>query len=262
MIEALQKTAYQAAWQAGQIIRETIDSPTNIHDKGPRDLVTDTDHAAQKAIIDVIRNTYPDHHILAEEDTTSHTFENGRWTIPDGVVWIIDPLDGTTNFTRRLPVICTSVAAVVDGDPVVGAIFDPLRDEFFVAGKGLGATLNEQPLPMIKPRTLSDAVVALDWSHAPARRNRALRTVGLLADKCRTIRSLGSAALALTYVAAGRLGLYFNFGLQPWDQAAASVMISMVGGEIIAPDGNAWKLGDQALMAGHPALLAEVQSLL
>lgn len=257
LVESLLRTAHFAAWQAGQIIRQTIDNPPNVRDKGPRDRVTDSDFAAQAAVLGAIRSAFPDHHILSEEDTANHRQDGGRWHVPDGVVWMVDPLDGTTNFAASLPFACVSVGVAVDGEPVAGAIYDPLRQEMFSAGRGLGASLNGQTLAPIKSMRLDDALVCLDWSHAAPRRNLALKGVAALLGRCRTVRSLGSAALSLAYVALGRLGLYFNFGLQPWDQAAGAILLTEAGAGLANPEGGAWRLGDPALLAGHPALIAE-----
>ncbi len=251
-------TARQAALAAGQVIREQVDQPRMVEEKGLRDLVTETDRIAQKAALEVITARFRDHIILAEEDSSNHSADDaGRWTIPPGLVWMVDPLDGTTNFTTGLPFSCVSIGVASDGVPVAGAIYDPYRNELFTAMRGHGATLNGTALEPLAPIPLRRSVVSLDWARAPHIRHRALNTVAALAPHSQTVRALGSAALAQAYVACGRVQLYFNYGLQPWDVAAGALLITEVGGALQNPEGRLWVLGDSALLAGHPDLLQE-----
>ncbi len=251
-------TACRAVHRAGEEVLLRYTLPRQIREKGPRDLVTDTDHAAEAAVLAIIRQRFPDHRILSEEDPASHFAEDGLWQIPPGFLWVVDPLDGTTNFASGIPFSCVSVAVSHDGVPVAGAIYDPYRDELFAAAWGLGATLNGDSIRSLEPVPLDRSVISLDWAHAPQVRHRALATIAALAPHCRTARALGSAALALAYVAAGRLQLYFNFGLQPWDTGAAAILIPEAGGEIRQPNGQPWRFGEPAMLAGHPSLLDEV----
>ncbi len=261
-VEQLLQTAHVAAIQAGQVIKERNDHPRKVRLKGPRDLVTDTDTAAQMAAVRVILERYPDHRIIAEEDPHQHPTAEGGWTIPEGVVWVIDPLDGTSNFVNHVPVVCASVGVIVDGQPAAGAIFDPLRGEMFEAALGAGVTLNGRPLEAPGRAALEDSIIGLDWAREPAVRERILASVIAFAPHCRTVRALGSAALALAYVAAGRLQAYFNLNLQPWDTGAGAVMIREAGGDLRRPDGSDWKPGDAALVAGHPELVDELVRLM
>lgn len=261
-LEALRQTAGDAARRAGEVIMTCLGRPRHIHVKGPRDLVTDTDRAAQSAALALIRERHPDHAILAEEDLSTHPAPGEAWVIPQGIVWVVDPVDGTTNFTTGLPFFCVSVGAVLNGDPVAGAIYDPIRDELFLGARGLGVMVNGVPLTPLRPVELIAATVALDWAHDPAMRQRAAGNVAALVDRCQSVRSLGSSALGLAYVAAGRLHAYFNYGLQPWDVAAGVVMLREVGADLRAPDGGPWRFGQLAAVAGHPALLAELAAVL
>lgn len=254
-------TARDAAKLAGGIIRDQYVKPRQITEKGPRDLVTDTDRMAQDAILALIHERHPEHGFLAEEDISTHSTHEGEWRIPNGVLWVVDPLDGTTNFTTGLPLSCVSIGVAVDGRCVAGVIYDPYRDELFAAAKGMGASLNGEPLPALRYVPLTRAVIAVDWAHHPSIRTRAVTMVDRLAPQCQTVRALGTAALAQAYLASGRVQLYFNFGLQPWDVAAGAVLISEAGGIIQQPNGEEWKLGLPALFAAHPALLAEIQPM-
>jgi myo-inositol-1(or 4)-monophosphatase len=262
LVSEMMAAARKAALAAGQVIREQVDEPRHVEEKGPRDLVTETDRLAQDAALEIITARFPDHTILAEEDTSNHTIdESGRWTIPPGLVWMVDPLDGTTNFTTGLPFSCVSIGVAFDGVLTVGAIYDPYRNELFTAAKGQGASVNGLPLPKLAPIPLLRSVVSLDWARAPHVRHRALNSVAALAAHCQTVRALGSAALAQAYVACGRVQLYFNYGLQPWDVAAGALLITEVGGGLVTPEGLRWAPGDSALLAGHPDLLQETLPL-
>lgn len=257
------ETARLAALSAGHIIRRDIIGPRNVRFKsGPRDLVTDTDYAAQAAALEVIAGRHADHPILAEENPGSRPDANGVWTLPAGPIWMVDPLDGTTNFAAGLPFVCTSVGVAIDGQPVAGAIYDPLRDEMFLGALGLGAALNGRALGPVQSTAIGGSVIGVDWAHSPRNREQVVQTVLALATHCRALRSLGSAALALAYVAVGRVHLYANFGLKPWDTAAAAAILSETGAAVQQLDGRAWHPGEPRVMAAHPDLLAEALRLL
>lgn len=262
LIEQLQRMARQAAFRAGQVLSEKYSQPRTVRAKGPRDLVTDADTAAQMAAIEVILERYPDHHILAEEDPAASPGQDGHWHIPGGIVWIIDPLDGTTNYASTLPLVSVSIGAAIDGEPVAGVIYDPLREEMFEGAQGAGATLNGRPLPQLTYTPLADSVICLDWAREPERRSRAVDSVTALAVVCRTLRALGSAALGLAYLASGRVQSYFHYGIQPWDCAAGAAIVQEVGGKLLTPDGGPWQLGEMALLAAHPRLLDEIVATL
>jgi myo-inositol-1(or 4)-monophosphatase len=253
--DSLLETAQHAALAAGQVLRDFLGRPRDVHKKGFRDFVTDADFAAQEAILSLIRERHPTHRILAEEGSTGAA-------VPDGTVWIVDPVDGTTNYTLGIPIFNVSIGVARDGQPLVGVIYDPLRDEVFAGVRGGGATLNGHPLPRLAPVPLEDAVVGVDWPHAPDDRARVLAILNAMAPQCRTIRALGSAALALAYVAAGRLNLYFHVGLWPWDTAAGVVLIGEVGGAVHCPDGTPWGFACTGIATGHPDLLAAAERCL
>lgn len=253
----LLETARQAAHRAGEEILWRYTLPRQIREKGPRDLVTDTDHAAEAAALSIIRAHYPDHRILSEEDPESHFAEDGLWQIPPEFLWVVDPLDGTTNFATGIPFSCASVAVSFNGSPVAGAIYDPYRDEMFAAAQGMGATLNGQTMMLHEAVPLHKSIISLDWAHAPQVRQRAVTAIATLAPHCQTVRALGSAALALAYIACGRIQLYLSFGLQPWDVGAAAIVIHEAGGAIRQPHGDVWRFGEPGVLAGHPKLLEE-----
>lgn len=231
---ALLGIAEETAVSAGNLIRQMWSQPRAIKSKGFRDVVTDTDIATQKLITDAIRARFPDHGFLTEEDDSD-------LPIDGPVIWVIDPVDGTTNFSRAIPTFCVSIAAVsAENEVLAGAIYDPMRDELFSAALGQGATLNGQPIQVSLIDDWGDAAIALDWSRSSDLRKSILDFLDRVAHQVNTIRAFGSAALALAWIGAGRLDGYVNFQLKPWDLAAASVIISEAGGKLSDLSGQQW----------------------
>ncbi len=233
----LRLTAEAAARRAGELIRARWSQPRSVTNKGFRDLVTDTDLAAQQAVADLIRPRFPEHGFLAEEEDSDLPAAGGP------VTWIIDPLDGTSNFSHEIPIFCVSVAAAVAGEIMAGAIYDPFRDELFSAAQGQGSRLNDRPVSVTGRRNLTDTIIGFDWSRDRYRRQAVLDSLGVLAHQVHTVRAIGSAALALAWVAAGRLDGYFNFSVAAWDVAAGAVLIREAGGRVTTADGTAWVPG-------------------
>ena len=214
--------------------------PRQISHKGFRDLVTDADFAAQHLITNAIQAQFPSHGFLTEEEDSN---------LPDSgsIIWIIDPIDGTINYSRQLPEFCISIAACLPQDdgfePVAAAIYDPMRQELFSAARGQGATIqsgNGAPRPMQvsavdKP---ADGVLCLDWSNSPNKRATVLELLEELAPQSFTVRAIGSAVLAMAWVAAGRVDAYLNLRLRPWDVAAALLLVQESGGAFTTPEGE------------------------
>ena len=231
-LNQLRMVVTETAVTAGKLAREMWSQPRQISQKGFRDLVTDADIATQQHITEKIQAHYPDHGFLTEEEDS---------TLPeDGpIIWIIDPIDGTTNYSRQVPEFCVSIAAcqpVANGyQPIAAAIYDPMRDELFSAAKGQGATLQNgtgtpRPLQVSTVENTTEAVLALDWSSsADARRSILPMVTDLMRDSF-TIRAIGTAALAMAWVAAGRFDAYLNLRLRPWDIAAALLLVQESGG--------------------------------
>lgn len=249
---ALRNFAESIALSAGRLIRKKWREPREITEKGYRDVVTDADFASQSLITNTIRAAFPDHGFLTEEEDS---------TLPEGgpLIWIIDPVDGTTNYSRQVPTYCVSIAAAVEieasengtgrYEPVAGVIYDPMRDELFSAAAGSPSLLNGRQIKVSQEADLSRAIVCMDWSRGRERRQALLAAIDSFAHQVHTIRATGSAALSLAWVAAGRFEVYLNFGISDWDVAAAAVIIGQAGGILTDINGNEWRLGSPSCIA-------------
>jgi myo-inositol-1(or 4)-monophosphatase len=228
------KTAIEAAIGAGRIIAERYPGGRAVTMKGFRDLVTDADIAAESFIVGLIKERFPGHAILSEEA--------GGDAIGKGYTWVVDPLDGTTNYAHRHPVFAVSIGVLEGEEPLVGVIHDPLRDQTFVAHRGAGARLNDVPIHTSGIMELKNAMVGLDWGHENEVRERMLDYLHRVLPRCGTLRASGSAALALAYVAAGWLDAYFQPGLKPWDAAAGILLVKEAGGRCTTIQGAPYRV--------------------
>ncbi|HET89116.1 MAG TPA: inositol monophosphatase [Chloroflexi bacterium] len=224
------QTAIEAAQRAGQVIAARYLDPHHVTVKGYRDIVTEADAAAETVILNLIRERFPQHAILSEEA--------GGDELDADCLWVVDPIDGTTNYAHRIPIFCVSIAVLQAGQPVLGVIHDPMRDQTFVAERGRGAWRDGAPIHASRVETLAHTVVGVDWGHKDEVRAQILDYVQRVAPHCGTVRALGSAALALAYVAAGWLDAYFHLGLKPWDVAAAMLLIAEAGGRCTTIQGE------------------------
>jgi myo-inositol-1(or 4)-monophosphatase len=241
MKQVLLEIALEAARQAGDVLLARRGEDHDVERKGYRDVVTAADRAAEESVLSVIEARFPDHAILSEEA--------GAIAGAAPYTWVIDPLDGTTNYSRGHPTFSVSIGVLHRETPLVGVVHDPVRRQTFAAVRGQGATVNGAPIETSRFDRLADSLVALDWAHADEDRAWVLERLGILAPDCRTVRSLGSAALALAYVGTGWVDVYFARGIQVWDAAAGSLIIAEAGGRITRPNGEPWKIGDTALLA-------------
>lgn len=228
----LLEVAAATAVAAGRLVHEKFNQPREITYKGFRDVVTDADLAAQQAITGRIRERFPTHGFLTEE-------KNEALPRQGPVRWVIDPIDGTTNYSRQQPIFCVSVAAVVPApspveppEVLAGVIYDPMRDELFAAARGDGCTLNGRRVTVSDVAQLKQALVSLDWSHSRAKRQSTLDVLPRFAGRAYGVRAIGSAALAMAWVAAGRYDVYINYNLKPWDVAAAMLLVAEAGGTL------------------------------
>ena len=233
---------------AGQLERLTIES------KGRNDFVTEVDRAAEAEIIDIIRNAYPDHAILAEEsgETPGNEYQ-----------WIIDPLDGTTNFLHGYPQYAVSIG-VKRGDKLDQAvIFDPLRDELFTASRGDGAHLNDRRIRVSSVKKLASALVGTGFPFkAQDHLETWIDTFREILTNSSGIRRAGSAALDLAHVACGRLDGFWEIGLNPWDMAAGCLLIQEAGGIVTDFSGNRRYLESGNVLAGNPKIHEQMLALI
>ncbi len=254
------QTAIEAAQQAGKVIAARYPAGRDVTIKGYRDIVTETDIAAEAIILGLIRGRFPDHAILSEEA--------GGGKVGAGYTWVVDPLDGTTNYAHRIPVFAVSIALLEDGEPLVGVIHDPLRDQTFVAERGEGAALNgapgkrERPMRVSRVARLDHTVIGADWARSDERRSRVLAYLAQVAPRCGTIRVLGSATLALAYVAAGWLDAYFHLALKPWDTAAGMLLVAEAGGRCTTLEGEPGRVDAPGRLATNGLIHDELLGIL
>ena len=217
--------AVRAARRAGSIInRASLDNAgLEVRSKRQNDFVTRVDHAAEEAVLDVVRKAYPDHAILAEE--------SGAAAGTAEYEWVIDPLDGTTNFIHGFPQYCVSIAIRHRGALAHGVIYDPNRNELFTASKGRGAFLNDRRIRVSKCTRFSEALVGTGFPFKEVTRvEQYVKQFRSIITSTAGLRRAGAAALDLAYVACGRLDAFWELGLSPWDMAAGALMIQEAGG--------------------------------
>ncbi len=251
--------AIKAARAAGAIInRAALDvESVRISQKQVNDFVTEVDHAAEQAIIDTLLTAYPGHGILGEETGREHGAKDSDF------VWIIDPLDGTTNFIHGFPVYCVSIALSVKGKIEQAVIYDPTRNDLFTATRGRGAFLNERRIRVSKRTQLKDCLVSTGFPFRPG--DNFKNYMAIMADvmqRTAGLRRPGAAALDLAYVAAGFTDGFFETGLSVWDVAAGSLLVTEAGGLVGNFTGEADFLEQKECMAGNPRIYGQLVTIL
>lgn len=239
----LQQTLKEAARAGAAEILRYFNRDFKITNKeGVNNLVTEADHASEKAILEVIHSAFPDHQVLAEE--TGEILQDSAYK------WIIDPIDGTVNFAHGIPLNCVSIAVEKDREIVLAAVFNPHLDEFFFAEKGKGARLNEQPIRVSgENKTLNACLVTgfpYTYINMP---NGPLEVFERLIRKGVPVRRLGSAAIDLCWVAAGRFDGFYEHKLEPWDSAAGFLIVEEAGGRVTDFDGNKFSVYQHRVLA-------------
>ena len=248
--------AVRAARRAGEIIVRSMNrlESLTIASKGRNDFVTEVDQAAEREIIGTIRRLYPQHAFLAEESGRSGENET---------LWIIDPLDGTTNFLHGFPVFAVSIACEIRGRLEHAVIYDPLRQELFTASRGGGAHLDNHRMRVSKSRTLEGALIATGFPYRANLRylDNYLQMLRAVSERAAGVRRPGAAALDLAYVAAGRVDAFWEIGLNAWDTAAGTLLIQEAGGLIGTLTGGEYRQAGH-IIAGTPKVYAELVELL
>lgn len=262
------ETAIRAAREAGERIRRHAYETKQVSEKSSvNDLVTEVDQAAEGLIREVLLSTYPDHAILGEEgvdagaEASKAALEAHR---RHPYLWIVDPIDGTTNFVHGFPFFCVSIALAHREEVVAAVVYDPMRDELFTAEKGKGSFLNGQPIHVSPEGELARSLIATGFpSDTQGARRFNVQGILHLSSRCRNIRAGGAAALHLAYVAAGRLSGFWELELNAWDLAAGSLLIQEAGGAVSDMQGTPYHIGVRHIVATnggiHEPLLAALK---
>ena len=245
-----------AALGAGALMKSKISNRGGFSEKSEISIVTETDVACEKLVIGKILGAFPDHSILAEESASKEGSPNHRW--------IIDPIDGTTNFAHTFPASCVSIGYEEEGQIVMGAVYDPFRDEMFHAEKGQGAYLNKDRIQVSKVKTLSHSLLATGFPYDRKEKvDIYLAIIKTFLLKTHDIRRVGAAALDMCYVACGRFDGYWEANIEAWDKAAGMLLITEAGGKVSDYSGGPMTLkGRQNLATNgliHDAMLKELE---
>jgi myo-inositol-1(or 4)-monophosphatase len=244
--------AWEAAGAAGKYIRANWQEPKEIDFKGAIDLVTPVDRESERIIVEVLAGAFPDHSILAEEETD-------RRELQSRYLWIVDPLDGTTNFAHSYPQFCVSIALQLDGEVILGLVYDPIRDECFRAIRAQGATLNGNPIRTSKVGELDKSLLATGFPYD--RRENADFYLTFFKEfmiRSQGIRRNGAAALDLCYLACGRIDGFWEMKLKPWDTAAGALIVKEAGGQLSDFSGNGFSIWGNETLATNGLIHQEM----
>ena len=248
--------AIETARDAGQILLERF-GRTTVMKKGDIDLVTEADLASEAMIIERIKSHFPKHSILAEEAGEAVIIGgDNTWK------WIIDPLDGTTNYAHGYPCFAVNLALEHEGEIVIGVTFDPTRDELFAAEKGKGATLNGKPIRVSSSADLGESLICTGFPYDFKRREDFARHLTQFLLNSRGVRRDGSAAIDLAYVACGRFDGFWEEGLKPWDLAAGKLLIEEAGGWVTNYDGSAFSIYKPPICASNGKIHGQMLAVL
>jgi myo-inositol-1(or 4)-monophosphatase len=254
-LKSFRKIALEAAEKSGRILKKGLQGKIEVSYKGDLNLVTNIDTRSEKAIVALISRHFPKHQVMAEE---GHGQKD-----PSPFRWIIDPLDGTTNYAHAFPFFCVSIALEIKGKVVIGVVFDPMRKELFFAEKGKGAFLNGKPISVSPVDKLSKSLLvtgfAYDIRTDPANNfNHFIR----LSMHAQAVRRTGSAALDLCYVAAGRLDGFWELKLRPWDTAAGTLILREAGGRVTCFSGKPYSIYESEILATNRKIHDEMIQIL
>ncbi|MEM4284083.1 MAG: inositol monophosphatase family protein [Candidatus Caldarchaeum sp.] len=245
MSKSFRSLAIAAAREAGALLREHFGRNHRFELKsGFRDLVTEFDRRAEEIIVRIIQKEYPEHSLLTEEASVA-PHQNSRYQ------WIIDPIDGTTNFAHGFPFFSVSIALYREHEPLVGVVYNPIHDELFVAEEGEGAWLREKRLRVSETESLRESLLMTGFPYDESLMPRHLRWWGRFAEKTQSLRRLGSSALALAYLAAGRADGYWELDLKAWDMAAGVLLVREAGGTITSLAGTSLDIFSGEVLASN-----------
>lgn len=237
---------------AGKILLEGLDDVHILDYKGPTNIVTEVDRKAEAFIVGEIKKVFPGHTIVAEE--------SGKTLGEQGKYWYIDPIDGTSNYARGVPLFCVSIGYAEDGKMLFGCIYDPVRDECFSATRGEGAWLNGNPIHVSKTSKMIDAMLATGFPYDLQQENNNLDHFNQIIKEVHVVRRFGSAALDQAYVAAGRLDAYWEIGVEAWDIAAGSLIVEEAGGKVTTMQGDSdYMKPPYAILASNGILHENIQ---
>jgi len=243
-MKELNDFAINLARDAGNLLKEKFNSKHEVHYKGEINLVTEADKMSEDLIIAAINSSFPDHGILSEESPAQNSQAMLRW--------IIDPLDGTTNYAHGYPVFCVSIALENEGVIVLGVIYDPLREDMFIAERGKGAYLNGKKLKVSPTATLSRSLLATGFPYdIRMSKDNNLNYFNLMAVEAQAIRRAGAAALDIAYLAVGRFDGFWELKLMPWDVAAGCLMVEESGGVISDMSGGQWDISSPNVLVSN-----------
>jgi len=254
-MKRIREVALRAAKKAGKILKKSREGEVTVSYKGDLNLVTNVDHLSEETIVAMVNRHFPDHQILAEEGHDR--------TEPSPYRWIIDPLDGTTNYSHRFPFFCVSIAVEIKGKVHLGIVFDPIRNELFFAEKNQGASLNEKPIRVSSVSRLDKSLLvtgfAYDIRTDPTNNFNHFTNFSM---KAQGVRRTGSAALDLCYVASGRFDGFWELKLHAWDTAAGSLILTEAGGKLSDFSGKPYSIYDSELLASNGKIHREMIDVL
>lgn len=248
--------AIETARDAGRLLLEKFGRGIAVQKKGDIDLVTEADLASEALIVERIRSHFPRHGILAEESGEAKIDDSSTFK------WIIDPLDGTTNFAHGYPCFCVTIALEREREVVVGVTYDPTRDELFSAERGGGASLNNKPIRVSACEELSEALIVTGFPYDFKRREDFARHLTQFLLNSRGVRRDGSAAIDMAYVACGRFDGFWEEGLNPWDMAAGVLLIEEAGGQVTSYDGSQFSIYSPPILASNGLIHTQMSRIL
>lgn len=240
------QVARDAALAAGKTLLDRFDQDKQVSYKGRGNIVTDVDTAVERQVFSLLSPEFPDAGLLGEESTGVRA--------DDGLVWIVDPLDGTRNYASGIPFYSVVVGLALDGEPLLGVNYDPVREEMFHAERGNGAFLNDDRITVSTKTSIADSILGMELSNNNEGAANGLDVVRSIWPDMQTLRVMGSAALAISYVAAGRTDLFFHHQLELWDQIAGLLLVEEAGGVVTDRTGRRAGLRSDGLIASNRAL--------